>query len=76
MRDNTLPHPGKPVWTEPQNLSVCGQGQRCAPGEDCVKLLDLKREGGALEPGNVSGFQRLEEWKWILLRAPQRNAAS
>lgn len=29
--------------------------------EDSVELLDLKREGGALEPENVSGFQKLEE---------------
>lgn len=29
--------------------------------EDSVELLDLKREEGALEPENVSGFQKLEE---------------
>jgi hypothetical protein len=41
-------------WMEPENFSVCGQGQR--PEEDSMKLWDLKRDRGALEPGNVSGF--------------------
>lgn len=71
MRDNTLPHPGKPVWTEPQNLSVCGQGQRCAPGEDSVKLLDLKREGGAQRAtggGRRGGGRGGRPTRWPLLQ--------
>ena len=43
-------------WMEPENFSVCGQGQR--PEEDSMKLWDLKRDRGALEPGNVIVWSR------------------
>lgn len=49
---------GQSGWREPLSQ---WSGTEMRLEEDSVELLDLKREEGALEPENVSGFQKLEE---------------